>query len=243
MAWIESHQDLLDHPKILRLSRTLGISQNEAIGVVHRFWWWALKYAEDGDLRRFNDDDLAHAVGLNGRGKDFVEAMVTCGGDAASGFIDREPYFRIHDWWDYAGKFLQSKYKHNPVKYKRISKLYKNRSRVVHRTVKEHDTLPNLTLHNQPNKTEPEKKVYGEFSRVLLSDEELQKLQDKFGPEGTTERITNLDLALENQKEYRKKYSSHYATILSWDRRDSKGQKIGKSQKTFKEIMAERGQA
>ena len=71
MAWIESHQDLLDHPKILRLSRTLGVSKNEAIGVAHRFWWWALKYAEDGDLRRFNDDDLAHAVELNGRGKDY----------------------------------------------------------------------------------------------------------------------------------------------------------------------------
>ena len=163
MAWIESHQDLLDHPKILRLSRTLGVSKNEAIGVAHRFWWWALKYAEDGDLRRFNDDDLAHAVELNGRGKDFVEAMVTCGGDAASGFIDRQPYFRIHDWWDYAGKFLQSKYKHNPAKYKRISKLYKNRSRVVHRTVKEHDTLPNLTLPNQPNQNKKEAREVLEF--------------------------------------------------------------------------------
>lgn len=99
---------------------TLNLDLDQAIGKIHRFWWWCTKYAEDGDLRKHNDDRLARAVGLNGgqEATRFVEAMV------ASCWIDREPYFRVHDWWDYFGYFLMRKYGDSPDKWKQIKGLY-----------------------------------------------------------------------------------------------------------------------
>ena len=42
MAWIESHQDLADHPKMIRCALELGIEEAAMIGYLHRLWWWAL---------------------------------------------------------------------------------------------------------------------------------------------------------------------------------------------------------
>lgn len=64
-------------------------------------------------------------------------------------------------------------------------------------------------------KEEPVKHKYGEFSNVLLSDEELDKLKTKF-PDWE-ERIESLSIYIKSKGT---RYSSHYATILSWDRRD-----------------------
>lgn len=63
------------------------------------------------------------------------------------------------------------------------------------------------------------KRKYGEFNNVLLTDEEYQKLKDKFGA-GLSDRIENLSIGIES-KGY--KYKNHYATILAWDKRDRKG--------------------
>ena len=54
VAWIKSHQDLKDHPKLLQLCQMTGLNKAEAIGNLHIFWWWVLAYAEDGDLSKFN---------------------------------------------------------------------------------------------------------------------------------------------------------------------------------------------
>jgi len=59
----------------------------------------------------------------------------------------------------------------------------------------------------------------GEFQNVLLTDEEYQKLIDKFGEVGTKEKIEVLSSGIAS-KGY--KYKNHYATILSWDRRDKR---------------------
>ncbi len=63
------------------------------------------------------------------------------------------------------------------------------------------------------------KRKYGEFDNVFLTDKEYQWLVDKFGEEGTKECIENLSTGIES-KGY--KYNSHYATILSWERRDQR---------------------
>jgi len=63
------------------------------------------------------------------------------------------------------------------------------------------------------------KKLFGqEFQKVKLTENEFAKLTEKFG-DRTALLIDNLDSALAS-KGY--KYSSHYATILNWERRDSK---------------------
>lgn len=106
MAWIESHQAIERHPKTLHLMGLMGWDTDTAIAKLHRFWWWCVDYAEDGDLRKYNDATIGAAVGLNGdQAKAFVTSMVE------ARWLDREPYFRVHDWWQYIGKFLRIKYK------------------------------------------------------------------------------------------------------------------------------------
>ena len=59
---------------------------------------------------------------------------------------------------------------------------------------------------------------HGEFGNVLLTDYELEQLKAKF-PSDWQERIDNLSYYIGSKGD---KYKSHYRTILSWDRRDSK---------------------
>ena len=82
---------------------------------------------------------------------------------------------------------------------------------------------------NSPAKAEPStskksKNKYGEFNNVLFTNDEYQKLSDKF-PD-LEKRINNLSFYIESKGA---KYKSHYATILSWARRDevAKPQRAG----------------
>ncbi len=60
-------------------------------------------------------------------------------------------------------------------------------------------------------------KTYGEFDNVKLTEEEHAKLIAKFGEDGCKEHICKLSeyIASKNVR-----YQSHYATILSWSRKD-----------------------
>ncbi|HET7152817.1 MAG TPA: hypothetical protein VFJ29_03555 [Candidatus Kapabacteria bacterium] len=119
MAWIESHTKLPSHPKVKHLARIMGWDVYKTIGSLHAFWYWCVDYAEDGDLTRYNDDVIGDCVGLTGKeaGK-FVAAL------KQSCWVDSEPYFRVHDWWDYIGKWLQSKYKRSPAKWRAVCSRY-----------------------------------------------------------------------------------------------------------------------
>ena len=71
-------------------------------------------------------------------------------------------------------------------------------------------------INNINNKEEiykEEKKKYGEFGNVLLTDQEYHKLEK-----------ANLLAYIENLSQYiaskGKKYKSHYATILTWSRKE-----------------------
>lgn len=103
MAWIESHQGLAKHPKTLKLARKLNIHIAQAIGHLHLFWWWAMEYAQDGDLSHCDPEDIAIAADWPGDAGQFVESLVE------SGFVDRhnDGSLSIHDWHDYAGKLLE----------------------------------------------------------------------------------------------------------------------------------------
>jgi len=61
-----------------------------------------------------------------------------------------------------------------------------------------------------------EKNVFGEFQNVKLTEDEYIKLVKLYGESGTNSRIENLSSYVASKG---KKYSSHYATILSWERK------------------------
>jgi hypothetical protein len=100
MAWIESHQGLMHHPKTKRLARLLGVSVPTAIGHLHCLWYWALDYAQDGDLTGYDEIDVAGGALWDGDEREFSEALVK------AGFVDLDPP-RIHDWMDYAGLLVE----------------------------------------------------------------------------------------------------------------------------------------
>lgn len=92
---------------------------------------------------------------------------------------------------------------------------------------KEVPTLPEVdTSKNAKYDTKiiPQKNKYGEFNNVLLTDDELKKLMDRF--DDWQEKIDDLSFYLDSKGA---KYKSHYSTILSWDRRDKKKAKPKKT--------------
>ena len=141
MAWIESHQALERHPKILQLRTVLGIPLDECLGRVHRFWWWCLDYALDGDLVKFQPIVIENACGIP------LEALKQCG------LVDTKPNLRVHDWWQYAGRFISIKYKNYPKKWEEIRDGYiKGTPKGTPKGIAKGGSKGlNLNLTNQPN--------------------------------------------------------------------------------------------
>lgn len=108
MAWIESHQELTDHPKKDALAEALfvgmvpdDIADLAAIGLLQRLWWWALSYAQDGDLSRYTDRQIARGCRWGGDVDSLINAFVK------SGFIDGDR--KLHDWHEYAGRLIEQR--------------------------------------------------------------------------------------------------------------------------------------
>ena len=81
---------------------------------------------------------------------------------------------------------------------------------------------PEEPEQSAPKKNKPVKHKYGEFENVLLTDDELQKLKDKY-PD-FDDRIERLSYYIASTG---KSYKSHYATIMNWARKDQeKGQAV-----------------
>ena len=106
MAWIPSHQELGQHPKTKKLARLLDISLPTAVGHLHYLWWWALNYAQDGTLEKYDGYDLADAMQWAGDPDQLVEALIS------AGYIDdTDEGLALHDWGEYGGKLLEQKMK------------------------------------------------------------------------------------------------------------------------------------
>ena len=101
--WIPSHQDLARHPKTRKAARRADVSLPTMIGHLHLLWYWALDLAPDGDLSKFDDEDLADAAMWEGDPETFVAALIDCGPGDQDGFLD--PDHRLHDWDQYGGKY------------------------------------------------------------------------------------------------------------------------------------------
>lgn len=69
---------------------------------------------------------------------------------------------------------------------------------------------------------------FGEYSNVLLTDSDVQKLKTEF-PTDWEERIERLSSYMASSG---KSYKNHLATIRNWERRDRDGNKVGVSRET-----------
>lgn len=93
-----------DHPKTRKLARLLSVHRSQAIGHMMMVWWWALEYAQDGDLGRYSNDEIADAADWPGDPDLFVTSAVECGPDGADGFFNAN--LTIHNWDQYAGRLI-----------------------------------------------------------------------------------------------------------------------------------------
>ena len=83
--------------------------------------------------------------------------------------------------------------------------------------------------------TKQTKKEYGQFLNILLTDEEHEKLKEKFNSH-LPDLIETMSCGIES-KGY--KYKSHYAALLNWAKRDEKeGVKNGRNQSSNRELPA-----
>jgi hypothetical protein len=101
------------------------------------------------------------------------------------------------------------------------------------------DALQNRTQTVTPEtETETEKRQsknkYGQFNNVSLTDDECQKLIDKFGNDIALAKIENLSSYIASKGV---RYKSHYATILTWAQNDAA---TPNRAKTFADIKEER---
>ena len=77
-----------------------------AVGHLHYLWWWALDFAQDGVLDKYDAEDIADAMQWEGDADQLVEALLS------SGHIDdTDDSLVVHDWHDYAGKLLERRAK------------------------------------------------------------------------------------------------------------------------------------
>jgi hypothetical protein len=154
MAWIESHQSLGRHPKLKTAARALGVSRPAMVGHLQYLWWWALDFAEDGDLSGIAAEDIAEEALWDGDPETFVTALVD------SGFLTAE--LRLNDWEEYTGRLRGGR-----EAYKEANRVRQQRYRERHRNDTENtaeeprnvtvtlDNGPTIQNHTVPNHTEP----------------------------------------------------------------------------------------
>ena len=101
MAWIQVHQQLKDHRKLLTAADELGIEPPHMLGLLISFWLWALDNAPSGSLDGIGSRMMARAAQWSGDPDAFVEALTT------AGLLKSTPDgLEIHDWYEYTGKLL-----------------------------------------------------------------------------------------------------------------------------------------
>jgi 5-methylcytosine-specific restriction endonuclease McrA len=99
-----------DHPKIQRLQRRLSLTRFQAMGLLEAVWHFTGRYAPEGDIGRWADEEIAAWIEWTDAPEGLVEALVVCG------WLDRDTTHRllVHDWAEHADD--PSRRDYNPSK-------------------------------------------------------------------------------------------------------------------------------
>ncbi len=201
VPWIESHSVLVRHRKLKEFARELKIKPVTAMGHLHALWHTAIEQAEDGDLSKWSEGAICDAAQWEGSEKEFLEAVLS------SGFMDTG--YLLHDWLDYAGRYLTSKYKTS--NHERLVEIWAKFGKVYGKELKRNslsvpkDSPPNLTEPNQPNlPTNPAGKKFSsdspETHTVFDAYPNTRKINGKSSYVGKTLNDYNLIAGVLNNK-------------------------------------------
>ena len=108
MPWFEAHDTMPRHPKTLKLARMLNVDRRYAVGLLHDLFSWGLYAADkDGQLLGLTAVDVAQALDWPPKKADAVVAALL-----ESGYLEgTDGSYRLHEWYDYAGKLYDSRAK------------------------------------------------------------------------------------------------------------------------------------
>ncbi|WP_238649735.1 hypothetical protein [Paenibacillus piscarius] len=102
--WIKSYQATDRDPITRRFCRSTGLSTPAAVGTLHMLWWWVLDWAQDGDISKYQDIDIADAVSFDGEPQVLMRALVDAGY-----VIETQAGREIANWFKIGGQIIESK--------------------------------------------------------------------------------------------------------------------------------------
>lgn len=106
MLWIKSYQATDRDPQTRKFCRLTGLDIPRAVGSLHMIWWWALDWAPDGDISKFESVDLADAAHFGGDPVAFFDALVQ------SGYVSKTlDGYEIVDWHNIGGQVIEGRKK------------------------------------------------------------------------------------------------------------------------------------
>lgn len=227
MAWIESHDDIWEHHKTIRLCRQLGIAEPQAVGHLISLWHFVLRNAwETADLSPWGDDGIERAARWNGADGELVKAL------RDTGWLDGNV---AHGWLERAGQLVFDRLRKRKSRIKNVRKLSRTNTgqfREIPGTSA--STVPYRTV---PNPTVPNPTTNADFIQFWtaypnkVGKHNAVKAWAKIKPD--QELVTAILAAVEKNKSSASwlneggKYIPHPATWLNgrrWEDEVTKGQ-------------------
>ncbi len=208
--WIPIDQSLIRHPKLKKMSRLLQISQKEAIGYLVSFWMWCVEYAQDGDITKYDADDISDGCDWEGNSGEFYNALL------ASRFIieTEDNELIVNDWNEYAGKCFENKEK-SAEKMRKFREKQKSDITLPLRDSNVTDTLPlrdGIRLD----------KIRIDKNNILCSKKDLESEFEELWKEYPKKegKVKSLNFYQKYRKEYTKEQFS--TAILNYKRKIEK---------------------
>ncbi len=118
MAWLKKDSRLRGHHKLIACADDLDLKPVYLEGHLDSFWLACLERFEDGDVSSLTNVQIAILAEYNSKHADrFVQAL------QKHRWLDDH---LIHDWLDYVGDYLKSKYRKSPGK---LAEIYRKHGR------------------------------------------------------------------------------------------------------------------
>jgi hypothetical protein len=94
-----------NHLKTKRLKRLLGKPCYAVVGLLESLWLLTISSADEGDVGRFSNEEIADAIEWDGDADALIDALIT------AGWLDRDDERRlvVHDWLDHCPKYIKDR--------------------------------------------------------------------------------------------------------------------------------------
>jgi hypothetical protein len=87
------------------LKRLLGKPCYAVVGLLESLWLLTISSADEGDVGRFSNEEIADAIEWDGDADALIDALIT------AGWLDRDDERRlvVHDWLDHCPKYIKDR--------------------------------------------------------------------------------------------------------------------------------------